>query len=129
MNKACKEYLRQVRKSLRCACKERKQLLSGLEAELEDAFLSEPGLTAVDLTARFGTPKAMAVELQSALPEKVVANYQKGRRKMWMIATAACVVVIAMLIGYLAWLGSIEVDVSKTEESVYVDSRYKEETD
>lgn len=110
MNKICREYLRQVRKSLRCTYKERKRLLSGLEAELTEAFPPETYPTMADLTARFGAPEAMAVELMTALPEGAAAEHQKKRRKKWMIATAACIVVIAMLVGYLAWLGSVEVD-------------------
>ena len=129
MNKVCREYLRQVRKSLRCTYKERKQLLSGLETELEDAFLSEPGLAAADLTARFGTPEAVAEELMAALPEGTAGKYETARRKKWMAAAAACLVVIAMLVGYLAWLGSIDVDVSKTEEHITYETHYIIEED
>lgn len=126
MNKVCKEYLRQVGQALHCPRRERKRLLSGLETELAEAFPAE-SCPAADLTAHFGPPEAMAAELQSALPEKVMANYQKGRRKKWMIATAACVVVIAILVGYLAWLGSIDVHYI-VDEGIIVetDSVYEE---
>lgn len=110
MNKVCREYLRQVCKSLRCTYKERKRLLSGLEVELTEAFPPETSSTMADLTARFGAPDAMAVELLTALPEGGAAEHQENRRKKWMIATAACIAVIVMLMGYLIWLESVEVD-------------------
>lgn len=122
MKDPCAAYLRRVGRSLCCPREDRQHLLAGLEAEIREAFPSGIYPETKELAARFGAPQTMAEELMAALPEGVQVEYQKKRRKRWIIATAACLVVIAMLIGYLAWLASIDVDVSKTTyEIVYCD--------
>lgn len=115
MKDPCAAYLRRVSRSLCCPREDRQHLLAGLEAELYETFPAGTHPEMTELTARFGAPQTMAEELMAALPEGVQAGYQKKRRKRWMVATAVCLAVIAMLIGYLAWLASIDVDVTKTE--------------
>ena len=124
MNKIYTDYLRQVGQAMSCPRREQKRLLSGFTRELEDAFPPEAAPTMADLTARFGSPGAMAAELQSALPEHAAADYQKGRRKKWMIATAACAAVIALLIGYLIWLGSNDVYIPPQNERITYETHY-----
>ncbi len=120
MNRGCRDYLRRVGRAMNCPRRERKRLLAGFVPELEEAFPTDTAPTAADLTARFGAPAALAAELQDALPQGAAENYQRQRRKRWMAATAACVVIIALLVGYLAWLASIDVDVSKTETEIII---------
>lgn len=122
MNENCKEYLRQVGRAMRCPRADRKRLLSGFEPEVEEAFPDGTAPAMDDLTARFGTPEALAAELQRALPENAAANYQRSRRKRWMAATAACVVVIALLVGFLFWLKSIDVYVPLQDERVFYET-------
>lgn len=122
MNENCKEYLRQVGRAMRCPRAERKRLLSGFEPEVEEAFPDGTAPAMADLTARFGTPETLAAELQHVLPENAAANYQRARRRRWMAATAACLIGIALLVGFLFWLKSIDVYVPpQNEEITYTD--------
>lgn len=107
MNQACKKYLRQVYRAMRCPKVDRDRLLAGFIPELEESFSQDASLD--ELTTQFGEPKTLANELVAALPESTVAQYEKNRRKKWIIATTTCVVVIGLLAGFLVWLGSIDV--------------------
>ena len=129
MNQTCKEYLRQVGRAMGCPRAERKRLLSGFEHELEEVFPDGTAPAMDELTARFGTPETLAAELQRALPENAAANYQMARRRRWMAATAACLIVIALLVGFLFWLKSIDVYVPPQDEEIIYGTHYVIEED
>ena len=73
MNEVCREYVRQVEASMACSRRNRGKLLSGFERELEEAFPDDAAPAVAELTARFGTPEALAAELMAALPEGAAA--------------------------------------------------------
>ena len=102
--KSCAAYLRRVKRRLRCAGADRRRLLSGLEAELLDAFPPDAMPSPAELEERFGAPGDLARELESALPPEVLARGLKRRRLMMGIGLAVCAVVIALLIVYIIWL-------------------------
>lgn len=126
MNKACRKYLRQVARAMGCPRADRDRLLSGFRHELEEAFPAGTAPALDELTARFGTPRALADELMTALPEGTAAKYEASRRKKWRTAAVAGAVVIALLIGYLAWLASIDVYVPPQDVEITYTDEYIE---
>ena len=124
MNQACKKYLRQVYRAMRCPKTERDRLLAGFIPELEESFPQD--VSPAELTSQYGEPKTLANELVAALPESMVAQYEKNRRKKWIIATATCVVMIGLLAGFLFWLGSIDVYVPPQNTKIIYTNDYVE---
>lgn len=121
MGDPCVSYLKQVALGLYCSREEKNRLLAGLQAEIEEAFPAGEIPTAEKLIARFGAPSDMAAELQSALPGEEAARSRRRLRNRLCAGLAACAMVIALLVGYLAHIASIEI--RYTDGTVIIDER------
>ena len=109
MGDPSKRYLRQVGRRLYCAKEEKVQLLDGLRAEMADVFSPGETLTVAKLSARLGTPADVAAELQGALSDGEAGRRLKRRHRRLGCGLTACVLVIALLVGWLVWLANIDV--------------------
>jgi len=118
----CALYLRQVGRRLRCPKAERKQLLAEVAAEIEDAFSVEGELSIAAITAKFGQPEDLATDLELLVPQEVQDRATRCRRRGIFVGFGACILVIGLLVGYLAWLASIDIHYIDTE--VVVETRY-----
>lgn len=118
MSSPYRAYLRQVERELRCARLEKARLLRMLEIEMAEGASDPAVLSADELVQRFGPPETAAGQLQEALPPEAVKRHTSRRQRRFAATIAACVCVIALLAGYLVWLGSIDVDVTYTKEII-----------
>lgn len=96
MTWAQRRYLWQVRACLRCGGALRRRVLRDLRAALQDA----PERDTPALTARFGTPRAFAGNLEAALEPEQLARQRTRRAEGWIAALALAVLLLA---GALAW--------------------------
>ncbi len=101
----CARYLDQVKRKLQCPRDERGKILSGLEAEIAEARGEDPAITAEGLTAQFGTPEAVAQELNGTLSAETVEAY--GRRRAWAIRALA-VLAAALALTAIFWFGKYQ---------------------
>lgn len=118
----CARYLRQVGRRLRCPKAERERLLAGVAAELEDVAAAEGELSIAAITAKFGQPEELAADLGSLIPQEAQDRATRCRRRGIFAGFGACILIIGLLVGYLAWLASIDVHYIDTE--IVVETRY-----
>lgn len=97
MNKnATKQYLREVKKSLHCSAKKKREFLSDLKRALNDFSQEAPNLTIEELVEAFGSPEAQANEFMNTLDS---ADIQKAFGWKKIILIAAIIIVAVYIIG------------------------------
>lgn len=94
-NPAIRTYCQQVRRGLELPWRHKRQLLEGLERELEEQFSSAEEITAEDLYERAGSPEDVTMALMEGIDEKDRAQYRAQRK---LLVRAVLVTLIAMLI-------------------------------
>lgn len=96
MTKGWNKYKREVKASLKCGRKQRKQLLNQLE-NFKDSSGVEDG-TYSQLLASFGPPEEMAASLMENVSEAEITRFQNGK-KWWRFLL--CIFVAALVAGTL----------------------------
>lgn len=121
------DYLRQVESKLRCPKLERIRLLRTLKYEMTLEITDCDSLSEDQLVRRFGTPEDAAAQLSEMLPHGTEEQYYAKRKRRWIIAFAVCFCAVAILVGRLIWISSVDVDVTNTDESVTISDRHEVE--
>lgn len=98
-NKACRRYLRQVRRLLPCARDTRNRITAELRASLAAFSEENPAVTAEELQARFGMPETVAASCLEATETAVVLRKLQTKRR---IVKAVAATLLLML---LFWVG------------------------
>lgn len=101
-------YLNQVKRKLRCPQSTKKQLLSGLKAELADAFEEIPANMSA-ITSQFGVPKEMALELEAVLSDDVVEQYIRRQKRLCWVCLTVGIIAVALLIWYIIWIATHDI--------------------
>lgn len=96
MMKGWNKYKREVKASLKCDRKQRKQLLNQLEAFKNSSGMEDD--TYGQLFASFGPPEEMAASLMENVSESEVTRFQ-NRENMWHFLL--CVFIAAFVAGTL----------------------------
>lgn len=78
-------YFKDVRRSLRCSSKLRRQILAGLQSAIEDS----PEASRAELESRFGTPSQFAQNVQSGMEPEQLAQARIQPFKYSLIVLAA----------------------------------------
>ena len=94
-NRACARYLRQVRRLLPCARKEKDRITATLYESLEGFSAEKPEAREADVLERFGTPETVAASCLENMETKGVLRRMQLRRRIVMAVTT---VALAMLV-------------------------------
>ena len=96
-NRACARYLRQVRRLLPCARKEKDRITTPLRESLEGFSAETPEAREADVLERFGAPETVAASCLENMETKGVLRRMQLRRRMVMAVTS---VALAMLVSW-----------------------------
>lgn len=96
-NRACARYLRQVRRLLPCARKEKDRITAPLRESLEGFSAETPEARDSDVLQRFGTPETVAASCLENMEPKGVLRRMQLRRRIVMAVTS---VALAMLVSW-----------------------------
>ena len=97
-NKACRRYLRQVRRLLPCARDTRNRITAELRASLAAFSEENPAVTAEELQARFGMPETVAASCLETTETAVVLRKLQTKRR---IVKAVAAGVIALVLSWV----------------------------
>lgn len=99
-------YLRKVRQQLHCSKKDKFALTSGLRAEIRESFPEPDSVDFSEIVSRFGSPEAVAVELENALPPDALQAFSHRQKLLRRAFIAAALLVVALLVLYIIDLRS-----------------------
>lgn len=103
MTPAYKAYLKQVRRALCCSAADRRRLVAGLEQELLEAFPNAEAISMRELAEQFGTPGAMAQELQQALPGGGADIARRRMLRVWLCFLVCLLFTVLAACGIVWW--------------------------
>lgn len=105
----CEIYLEQVEHMLYCEQADKNRLLSGFRQEMLESFSDASELTEAQIIQHYGSPEAVAQELQAALPtSNIMKMSQRHKLRMWLGIIAA-VLAVVLACSYIAWQNKIDV--------------------
>lgn len=103
MNRFVERYCAQVSKRLVASRRTRRRLLEGLTGEILERLGGK--CSEEDIVLSFGSPEAVAAELQGCVPAEETGSTRSGWVNRHMILAAICVV-LAVAVYFISWYGS-----------------------
>lgn len=105
MNRFVERYCAQVSKRLVASRRTRRRLLEGLTGEILERLGGK--CSEEDIVLSFGSPEAVAAELQGCVPAEETGSTRSGWVNRHMILAAACVALVVSVFVIL-FLGRLE---------------------
>ncbi len=108
-NSVIRAYCQRVGKALELPRKPKRNLLKGLEKELEDRFSSVDGLTLEALCMAVGTPEESAAALMECIDEKERIQYRTRCRRIAKFAIVGLVILSILVTAYFTYMTRYDV--------------------
>lgn len=129
MNRFVERYCAQVSKRLVASRRTRRRLLEGLTGEILERLGGK--CSEEDIVLSFGSPEAVAAELQGCVPAEETGSTRSGWLNRHMILAAICIILAASVIVMIAFNRSEKVIAADSLVEEYVEHKElkNEETD
>ena len=102
-NRSGLKYLRKVRRLLPCSKSMKKEITAPLALSLSSYFEEEPNANLTDITARFGTPEAVAASCLENTDMPVILRQLRIRKRVFQIVTATALTILLTWGGFLVY--------------------------
>jgi hypothetical protein len=102
-NPALKRYIRDIRKTLPCSGKMKRDIVSQIRKSIEDYLLQNPAADLEAVQAHFGTPQQIAVNCLDGQDAFVQLKKIRTKKRVLAITAGAMASIILMLASYVAW--------------------------
>lgn len=102
-NHLLSRYYREIKSALPCTGNERKKIMLGIKANVEDYLYRNPEASMADVEQHFGTPTSIVSSyIDHAECEKIIRQL-KIRRTIKRIVIAVCAVIVLLWGSVVGW--------------------------
>lgn len=111
------KYLRKVRRLLPCSKSMKNEITAPLALSLSSYFEEEPNANLTDITARFGTPEAVAASCLENTDMPVILRQLRIRKRVFQIVAATA---LTILLTWCAFLLNAFINLQKSADSYII---------
>ena len=119
MDKIARNYLRAVRRALRCPGRQGKLLLRQLGEDIDEYCEEHPAAAEEELCRRFGTPEGVAANFVEDLGGSIAVNIQRRRNTIATVVIVLLVLIVGAVTVRWIWIQHLLRDPDWVESVTY----------